>query len=251
MRRIPTGIVMIGRGRKQVLIQRLVQNAVRRAQRTFHFIEHHALVNQRLAVRRGFNTNPFLGEIQRVNMRKKYRVQIHLQEVVEVLAVLTGKRIRRPVAGREGIHKGIERAPNHQEERIAHRKALRATKHGVLENMGNAGGVFGHGLECHQKDILGIIRRQMQMACAGGAVAILTERGLKGWQGNRTNRFKMGMGRKQRRQDILLKGSRQHNARECLDYGDDSALFQTRQTAHRLDKRSRHATVAHLSKWAA
>ena len=43
---------------------------------------------------------------------------------------------------------------------------------------------------------------------AGGAVAILTERGLKSWQGNRTNRFKMGMGRKQRRQDILLKGSR-------------------------------------------
>jgi len=236
MRRIPTGIVMIGRGRKQIIIQRLVQNAVRRAQRTFHFIEHHALVNQRLAVRRGFNTNPFLGEIQRVNMRKKYRVQIHLQEVVEVLAVLAGKRIGRPVTGREGIHKGIERAPNHQEERIAHRKALRATKHRVLQNVCHTSGVFGHGLERYQKDILRIIGRQMQMACAGGAVTILTERGLQGRQSNGADRLETRVGRIQRRQDILLKGSRQHTARECLDYGDDSALFQTRQTAHRLDK---------------
>lgn len=208
MRRIAAGIVVIGGGREQVLVQRLIEDAVRRAQRALHLVEHHTLVNQRLAICRRLDANALLGEIERMDVRKKHRIQIHLQEVVEILAVLAGKRIRRPVAGREGIHEGVERAPDHQKERIAHREAFRTTKHGVLQNVRNAGGVLGHGLERYQKDILRIVRGQMQMARAGSTVAILTERGLQSWQGNGTNRLETGMGRIQRRQDILLKGSR-------------------------------------------
>ena len=50
----------------------------------------------------------FLGEIQLMEPGKEHRVQVDIQEIKEILAVLACKGIGRPIAGGECVHEGVQ-----------------------------------------------------------------------------------------------------------------------------------------------
>ena len=118
---------------------------------------------------------PFLREIQRVQPREEHRIQIHIQQVAEILAVLGGEGVGGPVRTGEGVHKGVERAAEHHEEGITHRVALAATQRGVLENVRDPGGVFGHRAQCHHEYVFCRVTIEMQMGGAGARVLVFLD----------------------------------------------------------------------------
>ena len=92
--RLTPAVEMVGRGGKQVAAQGLPQGGYRRTHRPFHLIEHHPLEHQlgiRVVRLRELHPMPFLGKIQGVKTGEEGRVQIDIQQVEEVLAVLAGK----------------------------------------------------------------------------------------------------------------------------------------------------------------
>ena len=89
----------------------------------------------------------FLQEIQLIEPRKEYRIEIDREQILVVFAILTGKGIGGPIAAGHGIHKGVERTAGHHEKRVAHRVLLRATERGVFQYMRHAGGILGHGAQ--------------------------------------------------------------------------------------------------------
>ena len=174
--RLTTAVVMISAGGIQVLAHGLPQHRVNGAHGTFHFIVNHPFKGQ---LRRGvagiskLQTMALLGKIQWVQSGKKYRVQIHTQQIVKVLFILAGKGISRPVTAGKRIHKGVERTPNHHKEWVAHRVLLTATERRMLKNMGHTGRVHRHSAQSHQKNILAVVCRQMNMLGTGHAVTKL------------------------------------------------------------------------------
>ncbi len=174
--RVTAAVVVVGAGGEQVFAQCAPQHAADGAHRTFHLVEHHALEYQ-VAVRIGglgkFHAVPFLGEIQRVQPREKYGVQIDLQQIVEILAVLAGEGVGRPVRAGKRVHERVEGAAQHHEKRVAHREALAAAQRGVLEDMCNAGGILGHRAQRHEKDVLAVVGREVVVHGSGLFVLVL------------------------------------------------------------------------------
>ena len=175
---IAAAVVVIGGGRKQPALQRMAQPLSRRTQRALHLVEHDALEHQ---FRTGivglgeFQPVAFLGEVAFVQQREERRVEIDIQQVVEILFVLAGERVGGPVAAGEGVHEGVERTPDHHEERIAHRVTLAAAQRGVFEDVGHAGRVLGHGQEGDHEGVVRIVGGEMEMPGAGGAVTVFLE----------------------------------------------------------------------------
>ena len=167
---LATAVVVISRGREQMTRQVLPQLGRGRAHGALHFVVDHATVDQlglRVVRRRELQAVALLGKIQWVQPCEKHRIEIHRQQVVEVLAVHAGKRVSRPVAAGERIHEGVQRPANHHEKRIANRVLLTAAQHRVLQNMSHAGGVHREGAQGHEKHVLIVVRSQMQVAGAG------------------------------------------------------------------------------------
>ena len=124
-----------------------------------------------------------LGEVQRIQFGEEYGIQIHRQQVVEILAVFAGEGVGGPVTGGEGVHKSIEGATDHHEKRITHRVFFAATECGVLQNVGDSGGIRGYGAQGHHKDVLIVIRSDMVVHCAGGFVAVFGYHYVQGFDG--------------------------------------------------------------------
>ncbi len=195
--RIATAIVMIRGGGEQPALQRQSQPLYRRTQRTFHLVEHDPFEHQfRIGIGGLGELQPvaFLGEIAFVQQREKRRVQIHVQQVVEILFVLAGERVGGPVVAGKSIHEGVERTADHHEERVAHRVALAAAQGGVLKDVGHAGRVLRHGQECHHEGVMLIVGGQMDMSGAGGAVTVFLELQPQGGNGMAAQMLKGGMG---------------------------------------------------------
>ena len=91
--RVAAAVNAVDRIGQQGVLHGLVQNPVRRGVRAFHFIEHHALIGQ-LAVQAVQLVMPaLLLEGVRPDQRVKRRVQVHIDQVVEILGVLAGHRV--------------------------------------------------------------------------------------------------------------------------------------------------------------
>ena len=116
---------------------------------------------------------PFLSKIKFVQTAKKDRIQIDIQQVEEVFAVLTGEWIGGPVRAGERIHKGIQRAPGHHKEGVTYRILFTATEAGVLQNMRHTGRVLRDRAQRNQKHILAVISRNMVMFGTGLFMTIL------------------------------------------------------------------------------
>src|SRR5690606_15856144 len=114
----------------------------------------------------------FLGEVEFVEVGEEHRVEVDLEQVVEVLAVLAGEGVGRPVAAGEGVHEGVHRTPDHHEEGVAHREAAAAAQRRMLEEVRHAGGVHRHGAQRHRKDVLGVVAGQVEVHGAGAQVLV-------------------------------------------------------------------------------
>ena len=197
--RVAAAIKVIGVRRKQLVTESIPQNRGRGGHRALHFIEHHALKYQRLAavVVLELNPVPLLREIEGVQSREKHRVQIHIQQVAEILSVLRGEGVGRPVRAGEGVHERVQRSAQHHEKRIAHGIPLAATQCGVLKDMGHTGGVLGHGAQGHHEHILRRVAAQVQMLCPGGGVLVLLDSEIQAGNGHRSlqNKRVGGLGR--------------------------------------------------------
>ena len=175
MIRLTATVVVVGGGREQVAGQVLPQLGGRRTHGPFHLVVDHASVYQvaaRVIRFVEFQAVAFLGKIQRVQLGEKHRIQVHRQQVVKVLAVHAGKRIGGPVAAGEGVHKGVQRTPDHHEKRISDRITFATTQRRVLKNMSHPGGIHREGAQRHEEDVLVVVRRQMKVAGAGFLMAI-------------------------------------------------------------------------------
>ncbi len=194
---IAAAVVMIGGGRKQPALQLLTEPLHRRTQRALHLVEHHAFEQQlriRIVGPGEFQPVAFLGEIAFVQQGEERRVQIDIQQIVEILFVLTGERVGGPIAAGEGVHEGVERAPDHHEERIAHRVAPAAAQRGVFEDVSHAGRVLRHGQERHHEGVVRIVGGQVQVPGAGGDVAIFLKLQPQGGNTVAAQMLKGGMG---------------------------------------------------------
>ena len=176
MRRVAAAVVVVGRGGEQLLAQFVPQHRGDGTHGALHLVEDHTLEYQVAVriVRLGkLDPVPLLGEVQRIQPREEHRVQVDIQQVIEVLAVLAGKGIGSPVGTGKGIHESVQGAAQHHEEGVAHRIALAAAQRGVFEDVGDAGGILGHGAQRHQEHVLAVVRGQVVMHRAGGLVAVL------------------------------------------------------------------------------
>ncbi len=192
VRRVAATVVVISRGGVQVLAHRLPQGAGNRAHRPLHFVEHHALVDEpAVGVVRflEFDAVALLQEVQFLQTREEHRVQIDVQQVVEVLAVLAGERVGGPVRAGKRVHKRVERAANHHEERVPHGVALAATQRGMFEDMRHAGGIHGNRAQCDQKHVFVVIRRHVVVHGTGFAVAVFLDGDVEGFDGLASHPF--------------------------------------------------------------
>ena len=136
------GVRVVGEGR---LLRGAVQQRVGRRVDALHLVEHHALVRERVLQVLQLVVPPLLLEDRTVVLRArvKHRVEVHVDEVVEVLGVLRRHRVARAVGVREGVEEGLERALEQLCKGLLGRVLVAATQHAVLENMRHAGRV-GH-----------------------------------------------------------------------------------------------------------
>ena len=171
--RVPSGVVSIGGIRVQGVQQRAGQHLVGRRHGALHFVENDALVDEGfppLVVGLVVEAMALLAKAGRVQAGEEDRVQIDVHQIVEVFAILGGKRIEGPVRGRKGVHEGAQTPFEHGEEGVAHRKFFRAAQDGVLQNVGHAGGVPRDRFERHTECVLGVFTADMDIAGAGGLV---------------------------------------------------------------------------------
>ena len=132
---VSAAVVMISRRRVKMLTEPMPECGNRRAHGAFHFVEHHALVFQRafwIFHLLKLKAMAFLSKIQWVKTWKEHRVEIDIQQVVEIFSALAGERVGRPITAGERVHKGIQRTAYHHEKWVAHWVALAAAKSCVL-----------------------------------------------------------------------------------------------------------------------
>ena len=181
--RLTATVVVVGGRREQVAGQVLPQLGSGRTHGPLHFVIDHAPVHQvagRVVRLVELQAMAFLGKVQRVQPGEEYRIQVHRQQVVEVLAVHAGERVGGPVAAGKGVHKGVQGTPDHHEKRVANGITLTAAQCRMLENVRNTGGVHREGTQGHEKHVLVVICRQVKMAGTGFLVAILLNLQVKG-----------------------------------------------------------------------
>ena len=75
------------------------------------------------------------------DQRIKNRIKIDIDQVIEVSEILACDRIAGLVRKGHRIKEGVQRAFHELDEWFLHRILARAAKHGVLEDMGDAGRV--------------------------------------------------------------------------------------------------------------
>ena len=101
-RRVPPGIVMVGRVRIQRVHQRPDHHLIGRRHGAFHLIIDHTLDDKfslfgDIGICFDLHTMPLLFEAQRFYLREKSGIQINRHEVVIIFSVLRGKRIHGPI----------------------------------------------------------------------------------------------------------------------------------------------------------
>ncbi|MBV6505661.1 MAG: hypothetical protein ILNGONEN_01225 [Syntrophorhabdaceae bacterium] len=165
--RIAAGIDTVRVVGKQRLLRALAQNAVGRRVIAFHFIEDDALENERISGIFQLVMPAFLLQRERRQSRIKHRVEINVDEVVQILQVRARHRITRFVGIGEGIEKRVERAFDQLDKRLFHRKFTRAAEHGMLHNVRNAGGVLRRRAKGDAEGFVLILIFQRQQLRAG------------------------------------------------------------------------------------
>ena len=145
--RVAARVHPIGGVRIERQLADLAQHRRRRRVGALHLVEHHALEHHRALGVVELVVPAFLPEGVLGDQREEHRVEIDVDEVVEVLEVLRRHRIGGLVRKRHGVEEGVERALDQLHERLLHRIFARPAEHRMLEDMRDAGRILGRGLE--------------------------------------------------------------------------------------------------------
>ena len=183
--RVTATVVVISGNGIEHFLDRLVQHGMRRTAVTFHLIVDNTLVDQRrIRVIRHFKLNPvaFLGKIKAVESREEHSIEVNLHKIEVILAALAGKGVSRIVAGREGIHKGVERTPDHEEKGIPDREFFTAAECGVFEDMRDAGRIFRYRTQGQHEDVFDIVGTQVIMLGARLVIVLLNRQVERGYR---------------------------------------------------------------------
>ena len=147
----------IGGVGKEGILGEGVHHRIGRGIDTLHLIEDDPLIDQRRVAAFQLIVPAFLLEGVFGQKRKQHGVEIDIDEVVEVLEVLAGHRIGGLVRKGHGVEEGVHGALQQLHERFLHRKLGAAAQDRVLENMGDAGGILGWGLEGDPKHLVLVV----------------------------------------------------------------------------------------------
>ena len=171
--RIATRHVRVGQSWEQRLADRAVDGRAWRGERALHLVEHDALVSE-AAVRVGgvleLEADPLLLERVLRQLWEEGRVQVHVEEVLEILRVPCAEQVHRPVGAGERIHEGGERPAGHAEEGISHRESLRAREDDVLQDVGDSGGVGWRRGKENREPVVVVRGLDVDVARPGGLV---------------------------------------------------------------------------------
>jgi hypothetical protein len=154
---IPSRVKAIRRVRKQGLLGILCKKIVRRGPGPLHFIEHNPFVRQRSARSFKFKVPALLLEDVRVEAGVKDRIEINIDEVVEILYVLTGYRVARLVRVGHGIEKGLERTFQKLHKGLLQRVFPRAAQNRMLQDVGHPRGVRRRCSKGDPKDLVLVV----------------------------------------------------------------------------------------------
>ena len=170
------GLVALGlEGPAEVLVDDAVGGAVD----AFHFVEDHALVLEFAVGLEEFVVPALLLEHAGIEPGVEDGVEVDIDEVVEVPEVLAGHRVQRLVAVGHRVEEGVERALHQFLKGVLDRVAPRAAEHGVLEDVGHAGGIAGGGAEGDGEDLVGVVVADREEFGSGVAVAVQAHVGVE------------------------------------------------------------------------
>jgi len=155
--RVAPRVEPVGRIGQQRALGLDILGPVGRGPRALHLVEDYALVDQRLAGLIQLVVPALLLEVVRRQAREEHRVEVHIDQVVEVFQVLAGDRVDGLVGVGHRVQKGLKRALDQLDKRIFERIFARAAQHGVLEDMRDPGRVRRRRAESDPKDLVLII----------------------------------------------------------------------------------------------
>src|SRR5262249_1183270 len=117
-------------------------------------------------------------EYLRCQPRKEHRIQIDVDQVVEILDVLARDRIAGLVWKRHGVEKRVERTLHQLDERLLDRIFARAAQHRVFENMSDAGGIRRRGYETDAKYLVFVAIGEREQLGTGLYLPVITRHGV-------------------------------------------------------------------------
>lgn len=124
---------------------------------SFHLVVDHTLVLE-LRFRIGgffeFETPAFLKEVFSLELGEEGEVSVHLQQIVEIILVLSGKRVHGEVHSCPGVHVSVQRSFHHRKEGVSHWVVLTPTSSQVLKDVRLSCVVIWRRSEKHSERIL-------------------------------------------------------------------------------------------------
>src|SRR5262252_57048 len=110
--------------------------------------------------------------------RMEHRIEIHVDEVVEVLNILACYRIAGLVRKRHGIEKSVERALQQFDKRLFDRIFARSAQYRVLQDVGDTGGIRRRSTESDAEHLVFIGVDEGDQLRAGGDMVIIARRSV-------------------------------------------------------------------------
>ena len=106
----------------------------------------------------------------------EHQVGIHPGQVEEIDGHLACHGVDGLVGVGEGVDEGLKRRPRELVEGVLHGVALGAGQNGVLQDVGNPGGVPGRRAEPDGEEVLAVVAMKVQDLCPRGNVLHLVGR---------------------------------------------------------------------------
>jgi len=169
--RVTTGVEAVRPVGQDVLLSVAAQQVIRRGVRALHLVEDDAPVGQRAIRRFQLVVPAFLLERLLADAGEEDRIQVDIDQVVEVLEVGAGDRVAGHVRVGHGVEKSVERAFEQLDERLLDRVLAGAAQHGMLHDVRHAGRISGRGLEGHAEDLVLVVILQRKQLRPGAEVA--------------------------------------------------------------------------------
>ena len=165
--RVAARIQSVGVVGKERLLGVFGEHIVRRRVGAFHFIEDHALVDEGPFRIVQFQVPPFLLKDEWGNAGIEDRIEVDIDEIVEVLDVLTGYRVAGLVGIGEGIEKGLEGALQEFDEGFFDRVFARTAEDRMLQDVSHPGGILGRRSKGNPENLVIVVIDERQEFRAG------------------------------------------------------------------------------------